>query len=83
MMDADTRENIIHTVLKYARAGGDPCLPEFVGWAPCSDNCTDEQEQAVLAAVLPLLPDERLNLIMHHIAEVLVSAKSAMVEVAA
>ena len=71
-MDPTVRESAIETVTRYARLGNDPFLLELVGFNTTRHDITDEQETAAIVAVLPLLTDERLNILMRHIAEVLV-----------
>lgn len=71
-MDKETRDAVIHTIIDYADHNGDHALFELVGWTPSRSDTTDAQGHALLAAILPLLDDERLNVLMRHIAEVLV-----------
>jgi hypothetical protein len=75
-MDAFLREAAIETITEYARIGGDEYLIDLVGFNSARTDVTNEMEAAAVVAVLPLLPDERLNFLMRHIAEMLVDAKS-------
>lgn len=76
-MDSDTRSAAIDVIVEYAHLGGDSNLLAFVGFGAARHDVTEDEEFAVIVAVLPLLTDERLEQIMRHIAEVLVDAKRA------
>ena len=79
-MDPETRNASISTILKYARSTDDWCLLELIGWTP-NQKHTTEQAQAVIAAVVPLLDDARLDDLIHHIAQVLVNRSETTTEV--
>src|SRR5688572_4785698 len=77
VMDPEIRAAAIDTIKDYIRIidGGDPMMPEMIGFAATRTDVTDEMEAAMVDAVLPMLSDERINFLMRHIAEVLVNAK--------
>jgi hypothetical protein len=74
-MDSHVREAAIDTITRYAQTGDDPHLLELIGFTCARNDVSDEMEAAAIVAVLPLLSDERLNVLMRHIAEVLVDAQ--------
>ncbi len=70
VMDSYIRESTISTITRYASATSDTCLSEMIGYSRNYHENTEEMDLAVVRAVLPLMSDERLNLLMRHIAEV-------------
>lgn len=82
-MDPNVREAAIETIARYAKLGTDFSLFELVGFHTARGDIADEVILAVIVAALPLLADERLNILMSHIAEVLVNTELEKAEVAA
>lgn len=78
-MDPNVRSCAIETIIEYAELGDDPYLLELVGFNAARRDVTDDQVFVAIVAVLPLLPDEHIELLMRHIAEVLVNAKREQV----
>lgn len=71
-LSPEKREMAVDAVVAYATVGRDEDFAELVGISWCRHNVTDDQEQAAICAMAPLLDDDRLVTLMFHIADMFV-----------
>lgn len=77
-MDPEIRDAAIKTITDYALftgSRGDVGLYDMIGFRPHPNLATDDMAHAMVAAVVPLLSDERIDVLMRHIAELLAREK--------
>jgi hypothetical protein len=84
-MDAETRECCISVITDYCAAFGPKMALDLIGWRSNRTNraLADAQAPAVLAALLPTLDGDELNMLMRAIAESVVNDLAKKTERAA